>query len=109
VSSIRRIHRFTPQGKGDKLLFSEMAPQQGHKIPKDVNTEENLWQNWYEDYIHQFDYEPPKQGQIIEGEIVSIAEDSILVEVGLKRTGVVPNRDLNLLDDDYLQRLSVGD
>jgi small subunit ribosomal protein S1 len=90
-------------------LFSEQAPQQGHKIAKDVNTEENLWQNWYEDYIHQFDYEPPKQGQIIEGEIVSIAEDSILVEVGLKRTGIVPNRDLNLLDEEYLKSLSVGD
>jgi small subunit ribosomal protein S1 len=50
-----------------------------------------------------------KRGQIIEGTIASIAENEILVDVGLKSEGIITSRDLERLDPEALAGLSVGD
>jgi small subunit ribosomal protein S1 len=64
---------------------------------------------WYQQFIDDFDYELPRQGQLLEGRILRIEEDAILVDVGLKRDAIIPNRDLNNVDNEILNQLSVGD
>ena len=57
------------------------------------------------------DYSPerPKRGQLLEGEILQIDENSILLDVGAKRDAVVPRRELERLSDEQFQDLDVGD
>ena len=73
---------------------------------------ENLSNNqpdWFDRFLEDYDYEGPKHGQVLDGRVVRIDEDAILVDVGLKRDAIVPSRDINKLDSDVLESLSVGD
>jgi small subunit ribosomal protein S1 len=52
----------------------------------------------------------PRRGEIIEATILSIGENDMVVGLGAKRDGIVPPRDLSLVDDEeYLASLEVGD
>ncbi|MGD2156926.1 MAG: S1 RNA-binding domain-containing protein [Anaerolineales bacterium] len=64
---------------------------------------------WYERLVEDYDYERPKRGQILKGEVLRIEEDSILMDVGQKRDAVVTGRGISDLDDEYIEDLSVGD
>jgi small subunit ribosomal protein S1 len=63
----------------------------------------------FERLLDDYRYTVPKQGQILEGEIEIIREDGLLLNVGLKRAALVPLRELNNLDDEFIENLSVGD
>ena len=52
----------------------------------------------------------PRRGEILEATILSIGENDMVVDLGAKRDGIIPPRDLNLVDDEeYLAGLEVGD
>jgi small subunit ribosomal protein S1 len=72
-------------------------------------SEDETGQSWFDQFLADYDYTSPKRGQVLEGEILSIDEDGILVDVGMKRTAIVPSRDIGSLPDEYLKNLSVGD
>jgi len=56
-----------------------------------------------------FDYTQPRRGDIVEAVILSITSHDIVVDLGAKRDGIVPSKDLNLVDADYVKSLQVGD
>jgi small subunit ribosomal protein S1 len=58
---------------------------------------------------NEFDYERPRRGQVREAVILDIGANDIIVDVGVKRDGIVPAKDLGFLDDEYRASLSVGD
>jgi small subunit ribosomal protein S1 len=58
--------------------------------------------------LDQYDYESPQRGQILEGEILSIDENEILVDVGTKRDAIVPRTDLDRLPAEMVESLEVG-
>jgi small subunit ribosomal protein S1 len=51
----------------------------------------------------------PRRGEIREATILDIGENDIIVDLGAKRDGIVPHRDLDLLDDTVRAALQVGD
>jgi small subunit ribosomal protein S1 len=57
----------------------------------------------------EFSYKQPQRGEIREATILDIGASDILVDLGSKRDGIVPPRDLELLDDSYRADLQVGD
>jgi small subunit ribosomal protein S1 len=57
----------------------------------------------------EFNYRRPRRGEIREATILDIGASDILVDLGTKRDGVVPPRDLELLEDSYRADLKVGD
>jgi small subunit ribosomal protein S1 len=57
----------------------------------------------------EYDYARPRRGQIREGVILDIGDNDMIVDVGAKRDGIVPPRDLELLDETYRESLAVGD
>jgi len=58
----------------------------------------------------EYDYTEPRRGDVFEATILSIGENDIIVDVGAKRDGIVPPRDLDLLDDEeFIESLEVGD
>jgi small subunit ribosomal protein S1 len=55
-----------------------------------------------------YDYRRLRRGEIREATILSISENQVIVDLGVKRDGIVPPRDLELLDDEYRTSLQVG-
>ena len=63
----------------------------------------------FEEILDQYLYQRPQRGQILEGEIEAINDDAIILDVGLKRDAIVLSREVNNLDDEFYEALSVGD
>ncbi|MFW6068169.1 MAG: 30S ribosomal protein S1 [Chloroflexota bacterium] len=62
-----------------------------------------------ESLLEQHDYERPKVGDIREAIIVSISQKSIIVDLGLKRDGIIQPADLDKLDPEERESLAVDD
>lgn len=56
-----------------------------------------------------YDYTLPQRGDIREAVVLSVGKDEVIVDLGVKRDGVVPRKDLQLLDEEFRGRLEVGD
>ncbi|NJN83851.1 MAG: S1 RNA-binding domain-containing protein [Caldilineaceae bacterium] len=64
----------------------------------------------FEQYLDQdLDLDLPGRGDLREGIIVEIRSSELLVNVGSKRDGVVPQSDLSRLEPDFVKNLSEGD
>ncbi len=63
----------------------------------------------FADLLERYEPEPLKQGQYVQGSILQIKDNVILVDVGAKRTAVVPPQDIIRLNEEDLEKLSVGD
>lgn len=59
--------------------------------------------------LEQHDYESPKVGDIREAVIVSITQKGIIVDLGLKRDGIIQPADLDKLDPEERETLQVND
>lgn len=62
-----------------------------------------------QDLLDQHDYDSPQVGDIRQGIIVSINTQGVIVDLGLKRDGLVPVSDLNKLEPDERDALKVND
>jgi small subunit ribosomal protein S1 len=63
----------------------------------------------FEKYIEEdLDFDLPNRGDMREGVIVEVRPSELLVNVGSKRDGVVPQSDLARLDPDYVKSLHEG-
>jgi small subunit ribosomal protein S1 len=56
-----------------------------------------------------YDYHPPERGDIRQGVLLSVEKDKALVDMGVKREGIVPKRDLELLGEEAVTELAAGD
>ena len=56
-----------------------------------------------------YDYHRPRRGDIRSGTVVRIDPDAIIVDIGGKRDGIVPSRDLERLGPEVLEGIRVGD
>ena len=90
----------------EPITMTQTKPDDTNHTDRDLD---NQNPEWYQQFIDEFDYELPRQGQLLDGRILRIEEDAILVDVGLKRDAIIPNRDLNEVDNEILKGLSVGD
>ncbi len=57
----------------------------------------------------EFDYRQPKRGDILDAEVVRIDKGAIIVDVGAKSEGVIPGKDLEMLDEEVRASIKVGD
>lgn len=63
----------------------------------------------FEKYLEtDTDFDLPERGDLREGVIVEIRQNELLVNVGSKRDGVIPQSDLTKLDPDFVKNLHVG-
>ncbi|HZD56904.1 MAG TPA: S1 RNA-binding domain-containing protein, partial [Anaerolineales bacterium] len=63
----------------------------------------------FEQLLDEYEYDRPRRGQIVEGEVIRVYDDMILVDIGAKRDAVIPKSDLSNFNDEYLNNLSRGD
>lgn len=59
--------------------------------------------------LEVFEPRQPRRGTIVEGEVLSIDENAIVMDIGAHQDALVPSKELRKLDDEDLQRISVGD
>jgi small subunit ribosomal protein S1 len=67
-------------------------------------TEETI-EGWLTD---SYDYERPRRGQVREGVILRVEKRGVMVDIGLKREGIVPHRDIERLGNDASTQLNPG-
>lgn len=72
-------------------------------------TEESTPQWWQLLIEGDYDTGRPRRGEVYEATILSIGERDILVDVGGKRDGLIMERDLENVDESYVQSLNLGD
>lgn len=63
----------------------------------------------FEEFLNKHDYELPEEGDIRTGIIVAITQQGVIIDLGLKRDGIVPNSDLSKLEEDERAALHVND
>ena len=63
----------------------------------------------FNELLDSYEYAPPQQGQILEGQILFIYPDAVYVDVGAKRDAIVPHDEMVKLGESLLAGLSAGD
>ena len=64
----------------------------------------------FEQYLaEEEDLSLPERGDLREGIVVEVRSNELLVNIGAKRDGIVPQSDLNRLDDEYADTLREGE
>jgi len=81
-----------------RTIYTQSMDQQNETQPK-----------WFENLLTDYDYHSPEPGEIINGIILNIEDEGILVDIGLKRDALVQSRDLSQLDESFINSLQVGD
>jgi small subunit ribosomal protein S1 len=59
--------------------------------------------------LEDYEHVRPQRGQIVQGEILAVTEDTVLLDVGAKRDAIVPRRELAHLDERTFENISIGD
>lgn len=70
---------------------------------------ESLDQANFADLLDEYAPKPLRRGELVEGEILRLEDNVAYVDVGSKRTAVIPPQDLEQLEDSYIESLSPGD
>lgn len=63
----------------------------------------------FEEFLETHDYELPQVGDIRKGIIVAVTQQGVIVDLGLKRDGIVPSTDLSKLEPEERAELRVND
>ena len=84
----------------ENIEIQDMVPE----YEEDSQREEQ-----FKDLLDEYEYERPKRGKVLDGEILFIDEESILVDVGAKRDAVIPGKDLKDLDEEFISTMKPGD
>ena len=83
-------------------------PEQENQVPEDENTEDQQ-PGWFQDFVDHYDVDKPQQGEMLKGTILDIQDSSIVLDVGFKRDAIIPGQDLEQVDSEIRDNLSVGD
>ncbi len=60
-------------------------------------------------FSEEYTYLQPKRGEIRQAQVIAISGDGVMVDLGLKREGLIPGYDLQRVGSDTAEALSVGD
>ncbi len=58
--------------------------------------------------LDQGGYDMPQRGDIREGTVLSVSPQEIIIDLGLKREGIVPANDLTRLDKETVAEIQEG-
>lgn len=82
-------------------------PERENPTPEEENDADQP--GWYQEVVDHYDVDKPQQGEMLRGAILDIKENSIVLDVGLKRDAIIPGIDLDRVDSEIKQNLSIGD
>ena len=82
-------------------------PEQENQVPEEEKAADQP--GWFQDFVDHYDIDKPQQGDMLKGTILDIQDSSIVLDVGFKRDAIIPGQDLERVDSDIRDNLSVGD
>ncbi|MBC8161826.1 MAG: S1 RNA-binding domain-containing protein [Roseiflexaceae bacterium] len=59
--------------------------------------------------LDEYDYATPQRGELRDGMVIRLESDMMLVSIGTKREGIIPQGDLKSMGDEFAKNLKVGD
>jgi len=62
----------------------------------------------FEQMLEDYTIIKPKRGQIVEGEVVAITDENVILDVGAKRDAIVPKQEISQLPEKTLAAISIG-
>lgn len=86
-----------------------MEHQQNLPVEENETTGSQSNGSLFADLLDQYEPTPLRRGQLVEGEILQLQDNVVFVNVGAKRTAVIPPQDLERVDEAILANLSPGD
>lgn len=94
-------HIATNQTMTSEVGMSELSASNSGQNASDLEI--------FEKYLEaDTDFDLPERGDLREGVIVEIRQNELLVNVGSKRDGLIPQSDLAKLDPEFVRNLHVG-
>ena len=98
----------TPNGTGAEATATSTEAAGTAELPgvPDIDSA-SLMEQYLSDPSH--DYKSLKYGDVMDGIIMHVDRDEILVDIGSKSEGIVPSREYSSLSSDERQALSIGD
>ena len=79
--------------------------QENNSTEKETGPEQP---GWFQEFVDHYDVDKPKQGEMLKGTILDIQENSILLDVGLKKDAIIPGQDLEKVDKEIKDGLIIG-
>lgn len=90
--------------------MAEAAELNGGHQDQDISPDASTDLELFEQYLNKdMELESPDRGDLRKGVVVEIRPSELLVNIGSKRDGVVPQQDLARMDQEYIKSLQVGD
>ena len=87
---------------------ADVAQQADEEQP--VDPEQQTDEMLFEQYLaEEEDLSLPERGDLREGIVVEVRSNELLVNIGAKRDGIVPQSDLNRLEEEYVETLREGE
>lgn len=80
-------------------------------VEQNISTKSSSDLELFQSYLDEgigLDLEIPNRGDLREGTIVEIRDNELLVNVGSKRDGIVPQSDLSRLDPEFVKNMHEG-
>ncbi len=82
-------------------------PEQENQVPEEEKTAEQP--AWFQDFVEHYDVDKPQQGEMLKGTILDIQDSSVVLDVGFKRDAIIPGQDLERVDPEIRENLSIGE
>jgi small subunit ribosomal protein S1 len=82
-------------------------PELENQVPEEEKTADQP--GWFQDFVDHYDVDKPQQGEMLKGKILDIQDSSIVLDVGFKRDAIIPGQDLERVDPEIRDNLSIGD
>ena len=92
----------------DPELQASQEQQAGQE--QQADDEQQADEMLFEQYLaEEEDLSLPERGDLREGIVVEVRSNELLVNIGAKRDGIVPQSDLNRLEEEYVDTLREGE
>ncbi len=96
----------TSQDSPENMPASTDSSDTNNQIGTAISTEKTSMDELIEEFLP---HKPLKRGEIIDGKIMSINDNGLLIDIGYKSEGFIPTREMKTLVSDEDKEINVGD
>jgi len=82
-------------------------PEQEDQVSEETQSTDQP--GWFQEVVDHYDVDKHQKGEMLNGTILDIKEDSIVLDVGFKRDAIIPGQDLERVDPEIKDKLEIGD
>ncbi len=97
------------ESQNSATTIIEEEPQSPLEVTSDGAPEEGMESISFADLLDEYAFNVPQRGDLLSGEVLSIFDNAILVDVGAKRDAIVPASDLSSFEGDWRKDVAIGD